>query len=136
SFAADGYLVVAGPGAKSVAASGHSHVAVVVTPDDVDLRAVGGMDRALGLVEVVADGVAATSAADLPPTAWPAAVAAGQLALAHELVGASRAMLQLARDHAVERIQFGRPIGSFQAVRHRLADGLVAIEGADAAVAA
>src|SRR5207245_4705497 len=56
--------------------------------------------------------------------------------LAHELVGASRTMLQLARDHAVDRVQFGRPIASFQAVRHRLADSLVAIEAADAATGA
>jgi alkylation response protein AidB-like acyl-CoA dehydrogenase len=43
-------------------------------------------------------------------------------------------MLQLARDHAVARMQFGRPIAAFQAVRHRLADSLVAIEAADAAI--
>ena len=60
------------------------------------------------------------------------ALAAGRLAVAHELVGASRTMLELAREHAVERIQFGRPIASFQAVRHRLADALVAVESADA----
>jgi alkylation response protein AidB-like acyl-CoA dehydrogenase len=66
--------------------------------------------------------------------AWPVSIAAGQVALAHEVVGASRTMLQLARDHAVERIQFGRPIAAFQAVRHRLADSLVAIEAAEAAI--
>jgi alkylation response protein AidB-like acyl-CoA dehydrogenase len=62
------------------------------------------------------------------------AVAVAQLALGHELVGAARRMLELARVHALERIQFGRPISSFQAVRHRLADTLVAIEMADAAL--
>ena len=41
-------------------------------------------------------------------------------------------MLELAREHALERIQFGVPISSFQAVRHRLAETLVAIETADA----
>ena len=60
----------------------------------------------------------------------------GQLALSHELVGVSRAMLELARLHALERIQFGRPISTFQAVRHRLAESLVAIEAAAALVAA
>ena len=55
-----------------------------------------------------------------------------QLALGHELVGAARTMLELAREHALERIQFGQPISMFQAVRHRLADTLVAIETADA----
>jgi alkylation response protein AidB-like acyl-CoA dehydrogenase len=41
-------------------------------------------------------------------------------------------MLELARVHALERVQFDRPIASFQAVRHRLADVLVAIEAATA----
>lgn len=58
----------------------------------------------------------------------------GRLALSHELIGASRAMLSLAREHALERVQFGGPIASFQAVRHRLAETLVAIEAAQAAV--
>jgi alkylation response protein AidB-like acyl-CoA dehydrogenase len=48
------------------------------------------------------------------------------------LVGTARAMLTLARQHALDRVQFGRPIASFQAVRHRLAETLVAIEGAEA----
>lgn len=48
------------------------------------------------------------------------------------LVGSARAMLTLARRHALDRVQFGRPIASFQAVRHRLAETLVAIEGAEA----
>ena len=46
--------------------------------------------------------------------------------------GSARAMLALARQHALDRVQFGRPIASFQAVRHRLAETLVAIEGAEA----
>jgi hypothetical protein len=48
------------------------------------------------------------------------------------LVGSARAMLALARQHALDRVQFGRPIATFQAVRHRLAETLVAIEGAEA----
>jgi alkylation response protein AidB-like acyl-CoA dehydrogenase len=45
-------------------------------------------------------------------------------------------MLELARTHALERVQFGRPIARFQAVRHRLADALVAVESLDAALRA
>ena len=45
-------------------------------------------------------------------------------------------MLELARTHALERVQFGRPIASFQAVRHRLADALVAIEALEATLGA
>lgn len=64
------------------------------------------------------------------------ALHAGRRALGWWLVGASRAMLSLARQHAVDRVQFGRHISSFQAVRHRLAETLVAIEGAEAALQA
>jgi len=53
-------------------------------------------------------------------------------ALGWWLVGSARAMLALAREHALDRVQFGKPIASFQAVRHRLAETLVAIEGAEA----
>jgi alkylation response protein AidB-like acyl-CoA dehydrogenase len=45
-------------------------------------------------------------------------------------------MLEMARLHALERVQFGQPIGAFQAVRHRLAETLVAIESADAVLGA
>jgi hypothetical protein len=69
------------------------------------------------------------------PTPWGAAAAVAQLAIGHELVGASRRMLELAREHAVERVQFGRPISGFQAVRHRLAETLVAVEAAEAVLA-
>jgi len=53
-------------------------------------------------------------------------------AVAWWLIGSARAMLALARRHALDRVQFGRPIAAFQAVRHRLAETLVAIEGAEA----
>jgi Acyl-CoA dehydrogenase, C-terminal domain len=62
----------------------------------------------------------------------PGALHAGWRALGWWLVGTSRAMLSLARQHALDRVQFGRHISSFQAIRHRLAETLVAIEGAEA----
>ena len=60
------------------------------------------------------------------------ALAAGHRALSHELLGAGRTMLEQAREHALTRIQFDKPIASFQAVRHKLADVFVYLEGADA----
>ncbi|GLE51334.1 acyl-CoA dehydrogenase family protein [Mycobacterium montefiorense] len=65
-------------------------------------------------------------------SASEAGLAAGRRALGWWLVGAGRAMLTLARQHALDRVQFGRHISSFQAIRHRLAETLVAIEGAEA----
>lgn len=61
---------------------------------------------------------------------------AGRTALGWWLVGSARAMLTLARRHAVDRSQFGRPVATFQAIRHRLAETLVAIEGAESTLVA
>ncbi len=47
-----------------------------------------------------------------------------------DLVGVMGGAVELGRSYAVERKQFGRPIGSFQAVAHMLADAWVAVEGA------
>lgn len=112
-----------------VARDGENHVAVVVDTASLTLRPVQGVDPSLGLVEVTGEvsPIGTTGAAD-----WRAATALGQLAVGHELIGASRRMLGLAREHALDRVQFGVPIASFQAVRHRLAETLVAIEMADA----
>jgi hypothetical protein len=63
---------------------------------------------------------------------WREAVALGSLALAHERIGVAAAMLDLAVDHVGSRQQFGVPIGSFQAVQHRLADVFVQAEAARA----
>jgi hypothetical protein len=105
--------------------------AVAVSTADADVSAVGGVDPDAGLhvVRVELDGAGAHA---LQAGAWESAVALGQRAVAHQIAGASRAMLDLAREHARERVQFGRPIARFQAVRHRLADALVAIEALDA----
>ena len=54
----------------------------------------------------------------------------GSALLAVEQVGAAQHLLDLSVDYAKNRLQFGRPIGSFQAVKHKLADGLVAVEHA------
>lgn len=76
---------------------------------------------------------------DLPlrpvPAGEPVPLAAGRRALGWWLAGTGRAMLALARAHALDRMQFGRPLASFQAVRHRLAETLVALDGAEAALA-
>ncbi len=54
----------------------------------------------------------------------------GFTALAAEMVGGAEAALQLTAAYARERIQFGRPIGSFQAVKHPLVDAMIGVESA------
>jgi alkylation response protein AidB-like acyl-CoA dehydrogenase len=51
-------------------------------------------------------------------------------AIAAESVGAAQAVLELAVEHLRVRQQFGRPLGSFQALRHRVADLTVLVEAA------
>ena len=46
-----------------------------------------------------------------------------------DLLGSASHALELAVEYAKDRVQFGRPIGSFQAVKHRCADMLVDVEG-------
>jgi alkylation response protein AidB-like acyl-CoA dehydrogenase len=53
----------------------------------------------------------------------------GATATAAETLGASDRVLAMAVEHAKDRVQFGKPIGSFQAVKHRCADMLVDVEG-------
>jgi alkylation response protein AidB-like acyl-CoA dehydrogenase len=61
------------------------------------------------------------------------ALTAGVVAIAAEQVGGITATLEACTAYARERIQFGRAIGSFQAVKHRLADMLVESESARSA---
>jgi hypothetical protein len=110
------------------------HQVVLVPIAELELRVIDGMDPALELVELcgeVSADVDAEASVD-----WEAMVARGSLAIGQELVGSSRAMLELARSHALERVQFGVPISSFQAVRHRLAEVLIAIESSQAMLVA
>lgn len=57
------------------------------------------------------------------------------VALAAEQLGGARACLEMSVDYARTRFQFSRPIGSFQAIKHKCADMLVAVEAAAAALA-
>ncbi|MBP2367720.1 acyl-CoA dehydrogenase family protein [Pseudonocardia parietis] len=56
------------------------------------------------------------------------------IAVAAEQVGGARRCLEMAVEHAKVRVQFGRPIGSFQAIKHRCADLLVEVEAARSAL--
>jgi alkylation response protein AidB-like acyl-CoA dehydrogenase len=65
---------------------------------------------------------------------WNETVAIARVAICYSLVASMHRMVQLASEHAASRHQFGRPIGTFQAVRHRLAESLVATDAAEAVV--
>jgi hypothetical protein len=116
------------------ARDGERVVVAIVPTAAVERTVVQGLSPELGLSRLHAGAVQPVTIERLEPAAWNDALIAGRRALATELVAAGRAMLHLAREHALAREQFGRPIAQFQAVRHRLAETYVALEAADAAV--
>jgi len=65
----------------------------------------------------------------LPADAAATALPLWRLLLLARAHGAARRAFELAVDYARERRQFGQPIGRFQAVQHKLANGLIALEG-------
>ena len=118
-----------------VCSEGPEVCAARIATADAEVKPVVGVDPdgSLHVVGIECDAVGATR---LDAGVWDAAVALGRRAVAHQIAGACRAMLDLACEHARERVQFDRPIARFQAVRHRLADALVAIEALDATLSA
>lgn len=91
------------------------------------------MDQTRPYARLDFGGVAAEALAN-PREAANAAFTTGWLAIAADALGGAQACLDRTVAYAQERIQFGRAIGSFQAVKHRLADMMVAIEQARSAV--
>jgi alkylation response protein AidB-like acyl-CoA dehydrogenase len=91
----------------------------------VTLESCESVDGSRRLARVALDG-------DVPTLAEGAAVAQafdrGVLGTAAQLVGLSRRMIDMTVEYVVERRQFGVPIGSFQAVKHHLADARLALE--------
>jgi alkylation response protein AidB-like acyl-CoA dehydrogenase len=67
---------------------------------------------------------------------WPAVEKTLQHAsvgLCNEMVGGAQKVLDMAVEYAKVRVQFGRPIGSFQAIKHKCADMLLEVESAKSA---
>jgi alkylation response protein AidB-like acyl-CoA dehydrogenase len=111
-------------------------VAVVVTGDGVsvvDLRSSGrpepmpAMDRTRELGVLAFDGTPARriGCAEASGRALDRAATL----VSAEMLGAADHVLSMSTGYAKDRVQFGKPIGSFQAVKHMLADALVDVEG-------
>ncbi len=103
---AAGLILLAGDGVVSDAIAQQSHASV---------------DPSRRLYDVVASG-------ESRPADVGRAYEIGALATAAQLVGAGHALLSAAVDYAKQRSQFGRVIGSYQAIKHKLADVHIALE--------
>ena len=111
----------------------------VVDRADAEVKGLASFDATRGLAEVRLEGADVAPERWLSITAGGAAEAEGVVRLAELLAGAEALgvadwCVRTAADYAAVRVQFGRPIGQFQAVKHRCADMLVTLEAARAAV--
>ena len=114
---------------------------VLLAQDGVVGRARAGTTfRSVDTTRSLASLAAQTSLAAGAAGAVARALDFGALACSAQLLGAGRALLEASVRHACLRVQFGRPVGAFQAVKHRLADVAIGLEFArplaDAAAAA
>ena len=109
--------------------------AVNAHADGVTRSAAVSLDSTRMLCDLRLDAVPARriAAGDAAAAALGAALSAGAAMLAAEQVGLAERCLEMTVGYARERRQFARPIGSFQAVKHRLADLYVLVAQARAA---
>jgi alkylation response protein AidB-like acyl-CoA dehydrogenase len=115
---------------------GDGVAAFVVPATAVEIVPLAAMDATRGLATLVLDGASIDAdrllGAPGPDTEQAIAHALDEaiVALALECVGTCQAIFDMTLEYAKHREQFGAPIGSFQAIKHKLADMLVALERA------
>jgi alkylation response protein AidB-like acyl-CoA dehydrogenase len=112
-------------------------VAVARDADGVAVEAMPAMDATRKLYKLSFDGVAGgtlVARGDAAEKALALATRLATVAVCGELVGGMQWVLETTVEYAKTREQFGRPIGSFQAVQHHCADILYFLESARSAV--
>ena len=106
---------------------------VVIDADSARVGAVHAVDATRQLATIDLDGLAVPAAHVLRRTSVDAvqyALDDAMVALALETVGACASIFDVSLEYAKQRKQFGVPIGSFQAIKHKFADLAVALERA------
>lgn len=110
-------------------------VAVAADAEGLTVKTLAAMDVTRPYARIECAGV---KAIDVLADGGSEVVARGlrvaQIALAAEQLGAMQAVMDLTTEYTRQRVQFGRVIGSFQAIKHRLADMMVICEAARSAV--
>jgi alkylation response protein AidB-like acyl-CoA dehydrogenase len=101
---------------------------VDLSAEGVTRRSLSALDPTRPQAEVRFEDTPCERLADGGPEAIAAVLDRAAVLFAFEQVGGAQRCLEIAVEYAKERYQFGRPIGSFQAVKHRLADMFVGIE--------
>lgn len=139
SFVVDGHLadllIVA---ARVGNSADHSNLALFTLDahtGGVERRLLESMDSTRKIARIDFKGAHANLLGDLQSGASAISRILDQsaIALANEMVGGAQTMLDSAVNYAKLRVQFGRAIGSFQAIKHKLADMLLEVELAKSA---
>jgi len=130
-------LVIDGPSADILIVAAHVDAAarlfaIPASAEGVQLIPLPTLDRTRALADVLLDSAPA-DLLDGSATLLDDARRSAEIGLAAEAVGAAATALQMSADYAKDRRQFGTPIGTFQGVKHRIADMLVAVENARSA---
>jgi alkylation response protein AidB-like acyl-CoA dehydrogenase len=141
-FVLDGHgadlLLIAARREGSTGADGISLFAVPAVSPGIERRALPTMDQTRRLADVSLRGVRVSAAALVGEAGqgWSAlshVLDLAAIALGAEQVGGAQRCLDLAVAYAKERVQFGRAIGSFQAIKHKCADMMTAVESSRSA---
>jgi alkylation response protein AidB-like acyl-CoA dehydrogenase len=124
---------------SSISEEGISLFAIDRTSDGLNLTALKTMDQTRRVYEVTFDRLHVPADRMLGEigSAWPVlekVFTRATIGICAEMVGGAQKMLEMCVDYAKQRVQFGRPIGSFQAIQHKCADMLLFIESARSAV--
>jgi hypothetical protein len=128
----DGLVLAGYERAATFLVVGGDDAIFAVSREELQFQRVLGTDPDLRLHRAIGNLPDGATRAVAPADSWPGALAAGRLSLAAELVGLTERMLEDTVTYVLERHQFGRPIASFQTVKHRLADVRVAASAAQA----
>ncbi|HUY28710.1 MAG TPA: acyl-CoA dehydrogenase family protein [Candidatus Binataceae bacterium] len=116
--------------------SGEKGITLVLVPTNaagVTITQLKTVDMTRRLCHVKFDNVKASGILGKPDEGWPIlsrVLNIATAALATEMVGTAQKALDMAVDYAKTRVQFGKPIGSFQAVKHKCVDMMVLVENA------
>lgn len=117
--------------------SGETRLAVIAagTPGvTVASKPAVDLTRSLGRIDLTAVAVGQVDLIDMDQAGWAALCDHAALGLACDAIGGAEALFEITNAYLKVREQFGRPIGSFQALKHRMADWTVRIEAVKALV--
>jgi len=139
SYVVDGHvvdqLIVAARAPKAAGREGLALFTLDANAAGVERRLLESTDPTRKIARIDFHGAHANLLGDLDDGAKPILRTLDQaaIALANEMMGGAQALLESAVNYAKLRVQFGRTIGSFQAIKHKLADMLLDVELAKSA---